>query len=172
MFERLRSITQVEYKWKAFSVTSVGALMSAADTTIVLLALLPIAENLHTDYITIVWVILAYLLVNTSLVLTLGRIGDIRGRKRMYNIGFVVFTIGSALSGLAGTGLTLVIYRVIQGVGAAMLTATCCACLYHITTFFTAGGYMWTPLFLDQQYYSYFIFTGSMFPYFLSYLGE
>ncbi len=97
--------------------------MSAADTTIVLLALLPIAENLHTDYITIVWVILAYLLVNTSLVLTLGRIGDIRGRKRMYNIGFVVFTIGSALSGLAGTGLALVIYRVIQGVGAAMLTA-------------------------------------------------
>lgn len=123
MFERLRSITRVEYKWKAFSVTSIGALMSAADTTIVLLALLPIAENLHTDYITIVWVILAYLLVNTSLVLTLGRIGDIRGRKRMYNIGFVVFTIGSALSGLAGTGEILVVYRVIQGVGAALLTA-------------------------------------------------
>ena len=119
----------VEYKWKAFSVTSVGALMSAVDSTIVLLALLPIAEDLHTDYITIVWVMIAYLLVNTSLVLSLGRLADIQGRKKMYNVGFVIFVIGSALSGLATTGLTLVLYRAIQGVGAALLTANSFAIL-------------------------------------------
>jgi EmrB/QacA subfamily drug resistance transporter len=119
----------MEYKWKAFSVTSVGALMSAIDGTIVMLALLPIAEDLHTDYVTMVWVIVAYLLINTALVLSLGRLADIYGRKRMYNIGFVVFTIGSALCGFAGTGVTLVLYRVVQGIGAALLVANSFAIL-------------------------------------------
>jgi EmrB/QacA subfamily drug resistance transporter len=119
----------VEYKWKAFSVTAVGSLMSAVDSTIVLLALLPIAEDLHSDYVTIVWVIVAYLLVNTSLVLSLGRLADIQGRKKMYNVGFVIFIIGSALSGVASSGLTLVAYRAVQGVGAALLTANSFAIL-------------------------------------------
>ncbi len=119
----------MEYKWKAFSVTSVGALMSALDGTIVMLALLPIAEDLHTDYVIMVWVIIAYLLINTALVLSLGRLADIYGRKRMYNIGFIVFTIGSALCGFAGTSLTLILYRVIQGIGAALLTANSFAIL-------------------------------------------
>ncbi len=119
----------MEYKWKAFSVTSVGALMSAIDGTIVMLALLPIAEDLHTDYVIMVWVIVAYLLINTALVLSLGRLADIYGRKRMYNIGFVVFTIGSALCGFADTSLRLVLYRVIQGIGAALLIANSFAIL-------------------------------------------
>jgi EmrB/QacA subfamily drug resistance transporter len=119
----------MEYKWKAFSVTSVGALMSAIDGTIVMLALLPIAEDLHTDYVIMVWVIVAYLLINTALVLSLGRLADIYGRKRMYNIGFGVFTVGSALCGFAGTGLTLILYRVIQGIGAALLVANSFAIL-------------------------------------------
>lgn len=97
--------------------------MSAVDSTIVLLALLPIAEDLHTDYVTIVWVVVAYLLINTSLVLSLGRLADIQGRKKMYNVGFIIFTIGSALSGLASTGLTLVAFRAVQGVGAALIMA-------------------------------------------------
>ncbi len=113
----------MEYKWKVWSVTMVGSLMSSIDSTIVVLAILPIAEDLHTDYITMVWVVVAYLLVNTALVLSLGRMGDLYGRKRMYNAGFVVFIIGSALSGLAPNGLSLVIFRGIQGIGAAMLTA-------------------------------------------------
>lgn len=119
----------MEYKWKAFSVTSVGALMAAVDSTIVLLALLPIEGALKTNYVTIVWVVLAYLLANTALVLSLGRVADIYGRKRLYNIGFVVFTVGSLLSGLATTGLYLVGFRAIQGVGAALLTANSFAIL-------------------------------------------
>ena len=113
----------VEYKWKAFSVTSVGALMSAVDSTIVLLALLPIAKQLNTDYVTIVWVVVAYLLINTSLVLSLGRLADIQGRKKMYNVGFAIFTIGSALCGLAFSGPALVTFRAVQGVGAALIMA-------------------------------------------------
>ncbi|MGC9210016.1 MAG: MFS transporter [Acidilobus sp.] len=113
----------MEYKWKALSVTSVGTLMSAIDSTVVLLALVPIAEDLHTDYVTIVWIVVAYLLANTSLVLTLGRLGDSYGRKRIYNLGFVVFTVGSLLSALAVTGLQLVVFRAVQGVGAAMMVS-------------------------------------------------
>jgi EmrB/QacA subfamily drug resistance transporter len=119
----------LEYKWKALSVTSVGALMSAVDSTVVLLALYPIANDLKTDFITMVWVIIAYLLVNTALVLSLGRLGDMYGRKKMYNIGFAIFTVGSALCGLAFSGIALVGFRLLQGAGAALLTANSFAIL-------------------------------------------
>ncbi|HYB03475.1 MAG TPA: MFS transporter, partial [Nitrososphaerales archaeon] len=119
----------MEYKWKALSVTSVGALMSAVDSTVVLLALFPMASDLHSDFVTMIWVIIAYLLVNTALVLSFGRLADMYGRKLMYNIGFIVFTIGSALCGLAPTGLSLVGFRVIQGLGAALLTSNSFAIL-------------------------------------------
>ncbi|MGA8904456.1 MAG: MFS transporter [Candidatus Bathyarchaeia archaeon] len=119
----------MEYKWKAFSVTSVGSLMSAVDSTIVLLALVPIAEELSSDYVTMVWVVVAYILANTALVLSLGRLADMYGRKRMYNFGFVVFIVGSALCGLAASGLTLVGFRALQGVGAALLAANSFAIL-------------------------------------------
>jgi EmrB/QacA subfamily drug resistance transporter len=119
----------MEYKWKAFSVTSVGSLMSAVDSTIVLLALLPIAEDIRSDYVTMVWVVIAYILANTALVLSLGRLADMYGRKRMYNFGFVVFIAGSALCGFATSGLTLVGFRAVQGVGAALLAANSFAIL-------------------------------------------
>src|SRR5271157_300476 len=113
----------LQYKWLAWSVTSIGSLMASIDATIVTLALVPILEDLHTDYVTIIWVIIAYLLVNTALVLSFGRMADLLGRKNMYNLGFVIFTIGSALCGFATTGLTLVIYRIVQGIGGAFLMA-------------------------------------------------
>ena len=119
----------MEYKWKTFSVTSIGSLMSAVDSTIVLLALVPMAEELNSDYVTMVWVVVAYILANTALVLSLGRLADIYGRKRMYNVGFVVFMLGSALCGFAVSGLTLVGFRAIQGVGAALLAANSFAIL-------------------------------------------
>ncbi len=71
----------MEYKWKTFSVTSVGSLMSAVDSTIVLLALVPIAEELNSDYVTMVWVVVAYILANTALALSLGRLGHIRAKE-------------------------------------------------------------------------------------------
>ncbi|MFI5415178.1 MAG: MFS transporter, partial [Candidatus Lutacidiplasmatales archaeon] len=64
-----------------------------------------------------------YTLMGTALVLSLGRISDMKGRKRMYNAGFVVFIVGSALCGLATDGLQLVLFRGLQGIGGAMLVA-------------------------------------------------
>jgi EmrB/QacA subfamily drug resistance transporter len=119
----------MEYKWKALSVTSTGALMAAVDSTVVLLALFPMAEDLHSDFVTMIWVIIAYLVVNTALVLSLGRLADMYGRKLLYNVGFVIFTAGSALCGFAPTGITLVAFRVIQGTGAALLTSNSFAIL-------------------------------------------
>ena len=103
--------------------------MSAVDSTIVILALFPIATSLKSNFVTIVWVIIAYILMSTALVLSLGRIADIYGRKKMYNLGFVVFTIGSGLSGAALTGTELVLFRAVQGIGAAMLIANSFAIL-------------------------------------------
>lgn len=119
----------MDYKWKALSVTSIGVAMSAVDSTIVILALFPIATSLKSNFVTIVWVIIAYILMSTALVLSLGRIADIYGRKKMYNLGFVVFTIGSGLSGAALTGTELVFFRAVQGIGAAMLIANSFAIL-------------------------------------------
>lgn len=119
----------MEYKWKAFSVVSIGALMAAIDSTVVLLALVPIAHDLGSSYVTVIWIVIAYLLATTALVLSLGRIADIYGRKRMYNTGFVVFTVGSLLCGLATSGVELDIVRGVQGMGAALLTANSFAIL-------------------------------------------
>ncbi|MDG6953803.1 MAG: MFS transporter [Nitrososphaerota archaeon] len=119
----------MEYKWKALSVTSLGALMAAVDSTVVLLALFPMAADLKSDFVTMIWVVIAYLVVNTALVLSLGRLADLYGRKRLYNIGFAIFTAGSALCGLAPTGLTLVAFRVVQGAGAALITSNAFAIL-------------------------------------------
>jgi EmrB/QacA subfamily drug resistance transporter len=103
--------------------------MSAVDSTVVLLALFPMAADLHSDFVTMIWVIIAYLLVNTALVLSFGRLADMFGRKTLYNIGFVIFTVGSALCGFAPSGLSLVVFRVIQGMGAALLTSNAFAIL-------------------------------------------
>jgi EmrB/QacA subfamily drug resistance transporter len=114
---------RLEYKWKAFSVTALGSFMAGLDATVVLLALLPIARDLHTDYVTIVWVVLAYLLATTALVLSFGRISDLHGRKRTYILGFAIFTVGSGLAGFSPGGLFLIGARAVQGVGAAFLFA-------------------------------------------------
>jgi EmrB/QacA subfamily drug resistance transporter len=80
-------------------------------------------EALYTDFPTIQWVILSYLLTITSLLLSVGRLADIRGKKKIYLIGFIVFTLGSALAGLSPNASWLIAFRVLQAVGAALVTA-------------------------------------------------
>src|SRR5258708_37934089 len=89
------------YKWIALIVTTIGSLMAAIDSTIVILALPNMLQSLHSDLVTMTWGILGYLLVSTVLQLTFGRMADMFGRVRMYNLGFVVFTIGSVLCRIA-----------------------------------------------------------------------
>ncbi len=112
------------YQWTALSVTTVGALLGAIQGSALLIALPNILAELHTTFLTIVWVLLGYLLIVTVLTPIIGRLADLWGRKRLYNSGFVAFTAGSLIAGLAQPqfhGGDLIVGRVIQGLGAALL---------------------------------------------------
>jgi len=112
---------RIDYKWIVLSVTTIGAMMAAIDSTIVILALPQMMEKLHADLVQMIWVIMAYILVSTVLLLTFGRIADMFGRVRLYNLGFVVFTVGSALCGFSQAALHLILARLVQGTGAALM---------------------------------------------------
>src|SRR6202521_4779470 len=112
------------YQWTALSVTTVGALLASIQGSALLIALPNILAELHATFLTIMWVLLGYLLVLTALTPIIGRLADIFGRKRLYNAGFIVFTAGSLVSGLAQPqfhGGDLILGRVIQGLGASLL---------------------------------------------------
>ncbi len=111
----------IAYKWIVLSVTTIGSLMAAIDSTIVILGLPNMMVSLHADLVAMIWVIMAYILVSTIFLLTFGRVADLFGRVRMYNLGFLVFTIGSALCGFASTAGGLIVFRLVQGSGAAMM---------------------------------------------------
>ena len=123
---------RVEYKWIALSVTTIGALMASIDGTIVILALPQMMERLHADLVHMIWVIMAYILVSTVLLLTFGRIADMIGRVRMYNAGFAVFTIGSALCGISQDAHQLIASRVVQGAGAALMMVNSAAIITEV----------------------------------------
>lgn len=112
---------KIEYKWIALSVTTIGALMASIDGTIVILALPQMMQKLHSDLVHMIWVIMAYILVSTVLLLSFGRIADMVGRVRLYNIGFAVFTVGSAFCGLSPDAHWLIGARLAQGAGAALM---------------------------------------------------
>ena len=119
----------MEYKWRALGVVCIGSLMGAIDANVLLIAFPAIARDLNASLVEMVWVLMIYILLGTALVLSLGRVADLMGRKRLYNAGFVVFILGSALCGLAPTGFLLVVFRGVQGVGGAMLLANSFAIL-------------------------------------------
>ena len=98
-----------------------GTLMGALDSTIVLLAFPAITDGLRSDFITTIWIILTYLLVIAVTTTQLGRIGDIYGRTRMFNAGFGIFTIGSALCGFSPNVFFLIGSRVVQALGGALM---------------------------------------------------
>lgn len=98
-------------------------MIAAIDTTIVILGLPVMIVDLNSDIVTMVWVIMAYLLTLTVLGTQVGRLGDMYGRVRMYNLGFAVFTVGSVLCGLAQTGPQLIALRVVQAMGGALIAS-------------------------------------------------
>src|SRR5262249_34075401 len=107
------------YPWIALSVTTLGALLAALQGSALLIALPDILVQLRASFLTIMWVLLGYLLITTALVPVIGRIADMVGRKRLFNAGFVVFTLASLLAGLAQPqlhGIDLLLYRMLQGV--------------------------------------------------------
>jgi EmrB/QacA subfamily drug resistance transporter len=120
---------KVEYKWIVLSVTTIGALMAAIDSNIVILALPDMMASLHADLVQMTWVIMSYILVSTVILLALGRMADMLGRVRMYNLGFIAFTVGSILCGVSRTATQLIVARMVQGGGGAMMVVNSAALL-------------------------------------------
>ena len=123
---------KLEYKWVALAVTTVGSMMVAIDSTIVILALPNMLQDLHSNLVRMTWVLMGYILVSTVLLLTFGRMADMFGRVRMYNLGFIVFTLGSVLCGLAQSDTMLIAFRIVQGAGGAMLSANAMAIITEV----------------------------------------
>jgi MFS family permease len=134
------AVTGDRYKWVALSNTTTAVFMSALDGSIVIIALPAIFRGIHLDPLApgnvtyLLWMIMGYRLVQAVLVVTLGRLGDMFGRVRIYNAGFAVFTAASVLLSFDpfhGThgALWLIGWRVPQAIGGSMLTANSAAIL-------------------------------------------
>jgi EmrB/QacA subfamily drug resistance transporter len=121
----------MEYKWEAMLTVWIGIFMATLDGSIVNVALPTLTEYFKTDITTIEWVIMAYLVTITSLLLSLGRLSDMFGRKPIFAGGLALFTVGSGLCAISATEGQLIFYRIIQGIGAAMLMATGVAIITH-----------------------------------------
>jgi len=115
------------YKWWALSCTSLGMLMATINSGTLIIALPRLETSLHTSLLQLVWVILAYMIASTVLVLTAGRLSDLFGRKHAFAAGFAVFALASLGAGFAGDGTQLILWRVLQGVGGAFLFANAAA---------------------------------------------
>src|SRR5690348_16503443 len=120
------------YKWVALSNTTLGVFMATINASIVIIALPAIFRGIDLDPLQpgnisyLLWILMGFLVVTAVLVVSLGRLGDIYGRVRIYNAGFAVFTLGSialAVDPMHGGGgaMWLIVWRVVQGIGGAML---------------------------------------------------
>ena len=126
------------YKWVALSNATLAVLLATLDASITIIAMPDIFRGIHLDPLVpsnsfyLLWMILGYLVVTSVLIVSLGRLGDMVGRVRIYNLGFVIYTVASLLlavdwmTGEAGA-LYLVIFRIVQGVGGACLLANAAA---------------------------------------------
>ena len=130
--------TSDNYKWVALSNTTLAVLLATLDASITLIAMPDIFRGIHLDPLIpsnsfyLLWMILGYLVVSSVLIVSLGRLGDMYGRVRMYNLGFVIYTVASlilAVDWMTGqNGATyLIIFRIVQGIGGACLLANASA---------------------------------------------
>ena len=122
------------YKWIALSNTTLAVLLATLDASITLIAMPNIFRGIHLDPLVpgnsfyLLWMVLGYLVVSSVLIVCLGRLGDMFGRVRIYNLGFVIYTVASLLlavdwmTGRAGATY-LIVFRLVQGIGGAFLLA-------------------------------------------------
>jgi len=112
----------VDYKWVVISNTTLATVMASLDANIVQIALPTIGKKLpSTSPFDLLWILVGYQLVITAFLVNFGRLSDIYGRVRLYNLGFALFTASSGLCSLSQTGDQLAIFRMVQGVGAAFI---------------------------------------------------
>ncbi|MCL4516236.1 MAG: MFS transporter [Firmicutes bacterium] len=111
------------YKWLALATVGIGTFMAPLDGSVVNIALPHIASSLRATLPTVEWVVMMYLLVISTLLLTYGRLGDMIGHKPVYLAGFVIFTAGSLLCGFSPAIGYLIAFRAVQAIGAGMMMA-------------------------------------------------
>ncbi|MBX8639232.1 MAG: MFS transporter [Thermoplasmata archaeon] len=156
--ENTKGRGKLDYKWVVLSNTTIAILMASIDTSIVIISLPYILRSVlrhipggtlpatsvgyaiasADSFVYVIWSLMGYMLITATLLIFFGRLADLKGRVRIYNAGFAVFTAGSLLSGLSGIiipnamiteGLQLVIFRFVQAIGAAMLWSNSAAIL-------------------------------------------
>jgi MFS family permease len=132
------SVDHPRYKWVALSNTTLGTLLATINSSIVLISLPAIFKGIHVNPLEpgnvsyLLWMLMGYMLVTAVLVVTLGRLGDMYGRVKIYNAGFAIFTVTSVILSIdpfdgGGGALWLIGWRVAQAVGGAMLMANSAA---------------------------------------------
>ena len=119
MFSAIR--TSGNYKWWVFSAIAIGTFLSVVDHGSVLVALPNIESHFSSDLPTVQWIVVGYALAISVLILPMGRLGDIIGRKQVYVGGMIIFTITAALAGVSPNLGSLIAAKVFQGVGSAMV---------------------------------------------------
>ncbi len=112
----------MQYKWIVLTNTSLATLMTSLDNLIVLIALPTIAKELpQTSVFDLLWILLGYQLITASVLVNFGRLSDMFGRVRLYTMGFALLTLGSVLCSLSETGNELVVFRIVQALGASLI---------------------------------------------------
>ena len=109
------------YKWLSLAAVGLGVLMATIDISIINVSLPTLVQTFRTDFPTIQWVILSYVLVITSTMLSMARLGDMVGKKKIYLLGLLIFALGSFLCGLSPSVYWLIGFRALQGCGAVMI---------------------------------------------------
>ena len=128
----------VQYKWVALSNTTIGVLMASINGTIMLISLPAIFTGIDinpfqaTSFVYLLWILMGYMIVTAVMLVTVGRLSDIFGRVRLFNLGFLIFTIGSIMLFLTpskgNTGAQeIIIFRMVQAIGASFLFANSAA---------------------------------------------
>ncbi len=130
--DRRGLIARDKWQWAVLTVVLLGATMSALDVTIVNIALPTIKHEFGSTLAAVEWVAMAYMIVLALALPIVGRLADIFGRSLLYNIGFGVFIVGSALCGFAPGIVTLVVARALQAIGAALLQANSVALITQV----------------------------------------
>ncbi|MCL5237344.1 MAG: MFS transporter [Nitrospirae bacterium] len=119
------------WKWFILSTVLMGATMSALDVSIVNVAMPTLKNTFNVSMAVIEWIAMAYMLTLTIFLPLFGRLSDMYGRSKLYNIGFVVFSVGSLLCGMSPTAGFMIVSRVIQAIGAGLLQANSVAIITH-----------------------------------------
>lgn len=117
------STPKIDSRWWVTLNISIGVFMSTLDASIVNISLPTIVQSLNTDLKTVAWVVMAYLIIITGCLLLMGRLADLFGQRRVFLLGFLTFTLGSALCGSSSAIHFLIGSRMIQGLGASALMA-------------------------------------------------